>query len=527
MRVWARGRLLVSNESTAAGSTAAAYVDDERPRVLAIDDTEGNRYAVARILRGAGMQVLEAATGRDGLRLAAELPDLILVDINLPDMTGIDLVKTLRADPKTASIPMMHVSASFTAPDDQVYGLEAGADAYLTHPIDPTLFLATVRALLRAGAAEAKTRAAAREWQATFDAISDAIFVLDERGQIRQANLAAGRLLKRDTRSLVGESLPAIVEAEGGDRAGAVALATSVAPAESVELSVAGRLYTGTTYRIESGTDAGPIVCVLTNIDARKATERERELLLARAEEARGAAEQANRSKSDFLAVASHELRTPLNAIAGFVQLLALGIRGPLNEAQLADLEKIRRSQIALTGLINDLLSFARLERGSVTYEIESVPVDEMLSTCADMIEMLTRERGIHLRVDHAAASMQVAADADKFQQIVLNLLSNSLKFTPPGGSITVSSEQRGHDVHVRVVDTGVGIPGDKLDVIFNPFVQVDQRRARAQEGIGLGLSISRELARAMGGDLTVTSALGRGSEFTLCLPAAQVEVSG
>jgi signal transduction histidine kinase len=433
------------------------------------------------------------------------------------------LVRTLRADPKTASIPMMHVSASFTAPTDQVYGLNAGADAYLTHPIDPTLFLATVRALLRAGAAEAKTRAAAREWQATFDAINDAIFVLDERGQIRQANLAAGRLLNRDARSLVGESLPAVVEAEGGDHAEAEALATAAA-AESVELAIGGRLYTGTTYRIENGTDAGPIVCVLTNIDARKATERERELLLARAEEARGAAEQANRSKSDFLAVASHELRTPLNAIAGFVQLLALGIRGPLNEAQLADLEKIRRSQIALTGLINDLLSFARLERGSVTYEIESVPVDEMLSTCADMIEMLTRERGIQLRVDHSAASMQVAADADKFQQIVLNLLSNALKFTPPGGSITVSSEQRGSDVHVRVVDTGVGIPGDKLDVIFDPFVQVDQRRARAQEGIGLGLSISRELARAMGGDLTVASTLGRGSEFTLCLPAAQVE---
>ena len=256
----------------------------------------------------------------------------------------------------------------------------------------------------------------------------------------------------------------------------------------------------------------------------RKAFERERELLLQRAEEARRVAETANQAKSDFLAIASHELRTPLNAIAGFVQLLALGIRGPVNQAQLADLDKIRRSQVALTTLINDLLSFARLERGSITYAFESVSVNAALGACAEMINGLSRERGLVFRWTPCAPEAMVLADADKLQQILINLLSNSIKFTPAGGVITLSSAASlvdGTSVLIRVQDTGRGIPAEKLHAIFDPFVQVDQRRARAQDGIGLGLSISRELARGMNGDLTVASVLGEGSTFTLRLPAA------
>jgi PAS domain S-box-containing protein len=491
------------------------------PFVLAIDDTEGNRYVVARLLRAAGMRVSEAANGSDGLRLAAEIPDLILVDVNLPDMTGFDVVRALRSDPATASIPVMHVSASFTGPNDRAFGLEAGADAYITHPIEPVLFLATVRALLRAGRAEANTRHAAREWLATFDAINDAIFVLDEDGSIRRCNVAAAELIDRDPRQVIGLPLRVILEQLGATReeSDALAAVTGMAPVRNTELSMAGRWFAVTVYPLE-GSAASSVVCILTDIDARKASERERELLLERAEKARVAAELANRSKSDFLAVASHELRTPLNAIAGFVQLLALGIRGPVNEAQLADLEKIRRSQVSLTTLINDLLSFARLERGSVTYSIEPLPVNDILAACAEMVDGLARERGLRFTWTKSEPGAMILADVDKVQQILLNLLSNSIKFTPAGGSVSVSSAVCGETVDIRVADTGRGIPEDKLHVIFDPFVQVDQRRVRQQDGIGLGLSISRELSRGMGGDLTVESSLGHGSTFTLRIPS-------
>jgi signal transduction histidine kinase len=488
--------------------------------VVVIDDTEGNRYVVARLLRGAGMRVAEAGTARDGLALIAQRPDLVVVDVNLPDINGSEVVRMLRSDPATATMPIMHVSASFTEPVDRALGLDSGADAYITHPIEPVIFLATVRALLRAARAEAKTRAAAREWLETFDAIGDAIFMLDEDGHVRRCNVAAAALVRREPGETVGRPLRALIAAAtGGDAEGeAMARVIGMAPVRNIELRLAERWFNVTASRPENG-GRGPVVCVLTDISVRKTFERERELLLLRAEEARRVAETANQAKSDFLAIASHELRTPLNAIAGFVQLLALGIRGPVTEAQLADLDKIRRSQVALTTLINDLLSFARLERGSITYDFESVSVNAVLGACAEMVDGLSRERGLVFRWTPCPPAVTVLADADKLQQILINLLSNSIKFTPAGGAITLSGTVDEESVCIRVEDTGRGIPTEKLNVIFDPFVQVDQRRVRAQEGIGLGLSISRELARGMNGDLTVESVLGEGSTFTLRLP--------
>jgi signal transduction histidine kinase len=493
------------------------------PNVVVIDDTDGNRYAVSRLLRGAGMHVVEAANGRDGLVLAADHPDLVLVDVNLPDMSGFDVVRALRADPGTASIPIMHISASFVGVGDRAQGLEAGADAYITHPVEPVVFLATVRALLRAGQAEARTRQAAWDWMATFDTIRDAIFVIEDDGTIRRCNQAGAALIQCESKDVADRPLHDALAAAGAtleERASLAAL-LAAAPTRSAEVAIAGRWYALTVDRLEPSI-RGPqsaIVCVLIDISARKAIEVERELLLERADQARRAAEAANRSKSDFLAVASHELRTPLNAIAGFVQLLALGIRGPVNAAQLADLEKIRRSQITLTSLINDLLSFARLERGAVRYEIGTVDVNHVMTGCAEMVESLANERQLAFRVEAGNGELVALADADKVQQILLNLLSNAFKFTSPGGSVVLSGVMQELAVLVQVTDTGRGIPADKLEAIFDPFVQVDQRRVRAQEGIGLGLSISRELSRAMGGDLTVVSELGLGSTFTLRLP--------
>ncbi len=493
------------------------------PHILVVGDDEASRHVIVWLLRNAGMEVVEADAGQDALRLAAEYPDLIVIDVNLPDMLGFDVVRTLRRDVTTASIPMMHVSASLTGASDQTHGLESGADAYMTHPVEPIVFLATARALLRTGEAEQQTRRAAREWVVTFDTIGDAIMIVEDDGTIRRCNRAAGRLLGREPRDVVGHTLREAWEAAGlaGTESDGLMVLIAAAPPGRVELPIGGRWYSVTASRLERdvGLPGTPVVCVLTDITARRQSERERETLLERADTARRVAEAANRSKSDFLAVASHELRTPLNAIAGFVQLLALGIRGPMNDAQLADLEKIRRSQVTLAGLINALLSFARLERGMVTYDIEAINVAGAVAACVEMVEGLATERGLAFRVDPCDTALTALADADKVQQILLNLLSNAFKFTPSGGAVVLSCASDGRDVFVTVADTGRGIPADKLEAIFDPFVQVDQRRARAQEGIGLGLSISRELSRAMHGDLTVESVLGGGSRFTLRLP--------
>jgi len=240
------------------------------------------------------------------------------------------------------------------------------------------------------------------------------------------------------------------------------------------------------------------------------------------AEAARKAAEAANRSKSEFLAVMSHELRTPLNAIGGYAELIDLGVRGPVTEEQRADLARIQQSQKHLLGLINQVLNYTRIETGSLLYEVTLVPVREAVAEAEALVMPQVRAKRLAYTLDDCDPTLVVRADREKLQQILLNLLSNAIKFTPPGGRIAVACGRRAADrVIVTVADTGVGIEPDKLDVIFEPFVQVDAKLTRRQEGVGLGLAISRDLARGMKGDLTVDSAPGAGSTFTVVLPSA------
>jgi len=236
---------------------------------------------------------------------------------------------------------------------------------------------------------------------------------------------------------------------------------------------------------------------------------------------ARAEAEAANRAKLDFLAVMSHELRTPLNAIGGYAELMEMGVHGPVTEAQVADLARIQMNQRQLLRLINDLLNFVKLDAGHVEFAIEPVVVAEAFAAAEPAIEPLARARRIAFERGACPPELAVRADADKLRQILINLLSNAVKFTEPGGRVVLGAEGGDGHVRLRVADTGVGIPGDRLERIFDPFVQVDSRLTRMAGGTGLGLAISRDLARRMGGDITVESAPGVGSTFTLVLPAA------
>jgi signal transduction histidine kinase len=247
----------------------------------------------------------------------------------------------------------------------------------------------------------------------------------------------------------------------------------------------------------------------------------EQERLLERERAARAEAEAANRAKSDFLGVMSHELRTPLNAIAGYVSLLEMGVHGPVADEQKEPLERIRRSQRHLLGLIDQVLTFALTEGGSQPLARDDVPMDALLRAADVCVLPQMHEKGIVYTYSGCDPALAARGDAEKVHQIVLNLLDNATRFTEPGGCIHVACEAAGDEVRVRVRDTGIGVPADKLEAIFEPFVQADANLTRAYGGLGLGLAISRTLAVAMGGQLTVESVPGAGSTFTLALPRA------
>ena len=262
--------------------------------------------------------------------------------------------------------------------------------------------------------------------------------------------------------------------------------------------------------------------------EARMSSEKARqeaETAKVEADEARGEAESANGAKSDFLAVMSHELRTPLSAIMGYQELLADGITGPINEQQAQQLGRIKASARHLLSLIDEILTFTRIDAGREQVSIERASLATLLEPAAEVVEPLARARGLHIEVNLPRDRVDVETDPVKVRQMIVNLLSNAVKFTDRG-RIILSGEQRGNQLVITVQDTGIGISEEHFERVFEPFWQVEQTVTRRAGGTGLGLTVMRRLALLLGGDVSLTSIPGKGTTFTICLPIQASESS-
>jgi PAS domain S-box-containing protein len=610
--------------------------------ILNVDDSEAGLYTTTRTLRNAGFKVVEAVSGEQAVELTrTHLPDLIVLDINLPDISGLEVCARLRADPRTASVPVLHLTATYANSDDWAAALDVGADAYLTEPVEPVVLVATVRALLRTRAAEAEVREAAERWQTTFDTISHGLAYLDADGTVLRCNRAMARFHSLQPEEMVGASgtppVPGLQPPPDGwpfDRAqashrrevseiawrerwleiaidpvvrdgaflGAVRTVTDVTERKRAESQLKGaverldsilagitdayfafdadwrilalnrvaaetifqrpvhelvghsvqELYPdfmasyfaqqyqrardegapvhfeaessvlGRWYEVHAYPGGGGVEVYLRDISDRKRAEAERDHLLERERTARLEAEAANRLKDEFLATLSHELRTPLNAIVGWAAVL----RGQSLDPELRrGVDTIDRNARMQSQLIEDILDVSRIVTGKLQLDVKPVDLVTAVGAALDSVRPSAAAKQIRIEVSVDPALPPLMGDPARLQQVIWNLLSNSIKFTPAGGTVAVAARLEEQELVLEVRDTGVGIAADFLPHVFERFRQADASTTRAHSGLGLGLAIVRHLVELHGGTVQAQSAgEGQGTTVRVRLPLRRTD---
>lgn len=400
--------------------------DTDRPLVLVVEDNREMNAFVTQTL-SSEYRVKQAFGGREGVEMSRTLlPDLIVSDVMMPEVTGDVLVREIRQRPELDATPIVLLSARA---DDQVRLrlLREGAQDYLTKPFSP------------------------------------------EELRTRVRNLVA---MKR-TRDVLLRALD---------------------------------------------TTQGDVESLATQITERNI---ELENALAAARLAFEEAAAASRSKSDFVSVMSHELRTPLNGIVGYVDLLEAEVAGPLNEPQQDYVKRVRRSAEHLRSLIEEVLTFARIEAGADEPAAHDVELGSLVREAGSFVEAIATRKGLEVRVREPERPVLARSDPGKLRQILLNLAGNAVKFTN-SGVVTISAAAEAGFAVLRVEDTGPGIPPEHLERIFEPFWQGDPSRTRVAGGTGLGLAITRRLVDLLGAEILVESEVGRGTLFTVRLPMSE-----
>jgi PAS domain S-box-containing protein len=493
--------------------------------LLVVDDDPASRYATSRLLRAGGYGVREAATGAEGLLYADDSISAMILDVHLPDIDGFALCRLLRSQPHTERLPVLHLTAAYVTDEDKVRGLDAGADAYLTHPVEPAVLVATVHALVRTHSAEQAMRRSEAKFRAVYTHAPSGICLLDDEGLFVDANPAMLAMLGCERNAIRGRRVAEFAPGEWVDRVDRhTRLSTSVPVSEEFALRASdGSLrYVEWTScpHIEPHLKMG----VATDISARIELEQHRRQLLDSERVARGAAERMNRMKDDLIAVLSHELRTPLNAIVGWAQVLRT--RGGTVETMRA-VNAINENARAQAQLISDILDMSRLNVGKLRLNLEMVDLADIVSGAAETLRPLLEQNEQRLAMEFKRPLRPVHGDAARLQQVVWNLLSNATKFSPPGGEIRISVEEHRQGVRVIVADDGCGIPSESLPFIFDRFAQSASASNRRLGGLGLGLSIVKQLVEAHNGTVSASSeGVGRGAVLEVWLPAADAASS-
>ena len=489
--------------------------DPAHPVILNVDDNDGARYAKTRTLQRAGFLVLEASSGSEALsRLKSDEPDLVLLDVKLPDINGFEVCRRIKGDPSTESILVLQTSASFIGIADKVRALDGGADSYLVEPIEPEELIANVKALLRLRRVEAALRESEGRFRQMAENIDDVFWIFSPRdGSLLYVSPAYELLWGRSIERLREHFEDWIEGIHADDR-------------ERVRGAFArlqGRQQYDEEYRVvqpggevrwirdrgfpvrDEGGEFYRVARISQDISERKAAEQ--------------TLQESDRRKDEFLATLAHELRNPLGPIRNAVELLRRA--GPDRpDVQEKARQMIGRQTDHLVRLVDDLLDVSRITQGKVTLKQEAVNVTSFVASALETVKPFIDSRHHHLTVTLPDHDVWVRGDAVRLCQIVGNLLHNAGKYTPEGGEISLTAEQDGDWLKIAVADNGIGISPNGITRIFDLFAQAEHAPDRAQDGLGIGLSLVKSLVELHGGQVRVSSAgVGAGSSFEVALP--------
>jgi PAS domain S-box-containing protein len=494
--------------------------DKQAATILVVDDNPATRYSTSRVLRAAGFDVLEAGTGHEALARSKTDPDLIILDVHLPDIDGFEVCRRFREAPLTARTPVIHLSATFVNDDHKVQGLDAGADGYLTHPVEPPVLIATVNAFLRARQAEEALRRSEAKFKAVFQNALSGIALLSDGMIYLDVNPAVCATLGRDRHDIIGRHISAFLPSdsetvltevdrhlrESGLWRGVFPMLDSSGKEVYLEWSIA--------LQAEPTT----LLAVTTDISERRAIEAERERLLSSERAARAEAERANRLKDEFLAAISHELRTPLNAILGWTRLLGLQRHDDPDFAK--GVEAIERNVRVQTQLISELMDVSRITAGKLLLELQWFDPKEAIDASLGAFTAAAQAKGVAIDVDTAPEVGEILWDQARFTQVVNNLIDNAIKFSEPGGIIRLRLRGTPQAIQLTIADTGRGIAPQFLPHVFDRFRQEDASTRRRHGGLGLGLAIVKQLVEAHQGTITASSpGENQGTTFVVTLP--------
>jgi PAS domain S-box-containing protein len=491
-------------------------VHSQRESILYVDDDVDSRLAFGWLFRNAGFDVLEAATGTEALQLARNKPDLVVLDVNLPDINGFDICRQIKAHPATSSIPVLHLSAYFVSSEDRAHGLDGGADGYLTKPIEPDELLAQVKARMRVRRAEEEARAAARQWQAMVDALGDGVCQVDGDGSIVRCNEAMARLLGKPFADVIGQPYRSLVQtALGFSGLSFFARARELSGREALEVRVGERWHRVTADPVhdENGVVIGSIYLHLDITERKRLEEQLRE---AQKLEAIGR----------LAGGVAHEFNNLLTTITGNASVLlgALSTNDPSRES----LTMIESAAWRAAELTRRLLGFSRQTLLCLG------PID--LNVCVrETVDRLRRTIDPRVLLETRTSSdlALVQADSTSIAEVLVHLCSNACDAMPGGGRLVVETDnvtigaaeaagrpaaRPGLFVRLRVRDTGTGIAPDLLPHIFEPFFTTKE----LGKGTGLGLAMAFGIVKQHGGWIECASAVNQGTRFDIYLPRGE-----